>query len=166
MKRATYQRKLRLCGIRISHTSYAKIVLGVPPKSILLVMEPYLICPQRQRLVGRRKPVRRPISLSLALVPQQNRPLLIGCLFCHLNWQPSGAISIGLAACQSHLSRPVSCAERRRRVFHSVFLFISLFPGEKTTTTAVLFLCGTANVSRPNKREPWTILQYVLKSPI
>ncbi len=165
MKRATYQQKLRLCGIRISHKSYAKIVLPVPPKLILLVTEHYLICPQRQRLVKRRKPVSRPISLSLALVPQQNRPLLIGCLFCHSKWQPTGAISIGLAACQSHLSRPVSVPrEGGGSSTQSFYLFLCF--QEKKNNHSGIFFCGTANVSRPNKRDPWTILQYVLKSPI
>lgn len=46
----------------------------------------------------------------------------------------------------------------------SFYLFLCF--QEKKNNHSGIFLCGTANVSRPNKREPWTILQYVLKSPI
>lgn len=141
MKRATYQRKLRLCGIRISHTSYAKTYRESRPN--LLVMEHYLICPQRQRLVGRRKPVSLPISLSLALVQRQNRPQLIGCLSCHSKWQPTGAIPIGLAACQSHLSRPVSVRLRREKEEGlPLSLFIYFFVSRRKTTTAVYSFAG------------------------
>lgn len=111
MKRATYQ--VRLCTYTYLSTSYAKNVRGVPPKSILLVREHYLICPQRRRLVERGKPVSRPISLSL--VPQQIRPLLIGCLSWHSKWQPTCPIPIGPATCQSHLSRPVTVRLRRQK---------------------------------------------------
>lgn len=121
----------------------------------------------KKRATGRAKKTGQP-PFSLSLVPPQIRPLPIGYLSCHSKWQPTGAILIGSAACQSHLSRPVCVRlrERRRRVFYSVFLFISLFPAGKKNNHRGIFLCGTANVSHPNKTEPWTILLYVLKSPI
>lgn len=135
---SAYQRKVSLCGLRISHISYEKNVQRVYP-----IGQQPLPDLSTKRATGRAKKTCQP-PFSLSLVPPQIRPLPIGYLSCHSKWQPTGAILIGSAACQSHLSRPVSVRlrERRRRVFRTVFLFISLFPAGKKTTTAVYSFAG------------------------
>lgn len=73
-------------------------------------------------------------------------------------------VSLSVTSVQARVC--ASAREKEEGLPLSLFIYFFVSSWKKNNNHRGIFLCGTANVSPPNKTQPWTILLYVLKSPI